>query len=78
MAGISGAGRGRRYRWRPTACPPRISPTPHHARGYNPGATRFVACRIKLADAAPLGDKIKARSCVVLHEVTIDGEQVAP
>jgi len=50
--------------------------TPHHARRYNTDAKRYVACRIKLADAVPLGDKIKAESCTVLYEVDIDGERV--
>jgi hypothetical protein len=53
-----------------------LGPTPHHATAYNYGATRWVACRVKLADAIPLGDKVKVPRCVVLHEVTIDGERV--
>jgi hypothetical protein len=52
-----------------------FSQTPQHARCYQQGATRFLACQIRTDDAVVLGhDKIKARSCVVLHEVDIDGQ----
>ena len=50
--------------------------TPSAARAYHRDATRYVACEITVAESVPLGDKIKARSCRVLHEVTIDGERV--
>jgi hypothetical protein len=42
------------------------------------GPPRFLACEIDLAEAVPLDDKTKARSCRVLHEVDIDGNEVAP
>jgi hypothetical protein len=58
--------------------------TPHHAQAYYRGGEqpRFLACRIALADAVGItgqvGDtaKIKARECVVLHEVNADGNKV--
>ena len=52
--------------------------TPHHADAYyGLPDVRFLACRITLAEAigitdrwdTPITPKIKARSCVVLHEV---------
>ena len=52
------------------------------ARRYFHDATRFVACRVKLADIVVLADyagvvdKVKAGACRVLHEVDVDGERV--
>lgn len=58
-----------------------FGPTPRHARDYFPDATRFVQVAIDPAEARPIAGggtaKIKARSCVVLAEVDIDGEPVA-
>jgi hypothetical protein len=54
-----------------------FSQTPRHANRYRQNAThsRFLACQISTDDAVVLDhDKIKARSCVVLHEVDIDGQ----
>jgi hypothetical protein len=39
-------------------------------------AKRFLACQVDAAAMIPLGNKIKAESCVVLHEVDIDGDQL--
>ena len=39
-------------------------------------AVRYLACTVKASDVTLLGDKIKAPSCKVLHEVDIDGERV--
>ena len=53
--------------------------SPRAAHVYYSGgdlAPRFLACEVDLAEAVPLGDKIKARSCRVLHEVDIDGREV--
>jgi hypothetical protein len=57
-----------------------FGPSPRHAREYHRGATRFLACSIPLAAAKGITDggpaKIKAQSCVVLHEVDIDGKHL--
>lgn len=50
--------------------------TPRHARAYHQDATRYVACKVKVAELIPLDDKCKVRSVQVLHEVTIDGDNV--
>jgi hypothetical protein len=70
--------------WQPTdACGAGLhfGPSPRHARAYHDGATRYLACSIPLDAARGITDggpaKIKAQSCVVLHEVDIDGRQVA-
>lgn len=56
-----------------------FGPTPKHAQAYNSAATRFLACSIPV-DAAcgiPGGTaKIKARECVVLYEVDVDGKPI--
>jgi hypothetical protein len=57
-----------------------FGPTPRHARAYFETATRFLACRIPVKHASGIPGstaKIKARECVVLHEVDIDGNVVA-
>ncbi len=57
--------------------------TPHHADAYyGLPDVRFLACRITLAEAIGITGrwdtpKIKARSCVVLHEVDRAGRPVA-
>jgi hypothetical protein len=56
-------------------------PRPFMAHLYHTNATRFVACRVKLADLVVIGsypgalpsDKVKAPSCTVLHECDEDG-----
>jgi hypothetical protein len=56
-----------------------FGPTPGHALAYHSGATRFLACRIVLAEAVGITGgtaKIKSRSCVVLHEVDVHGRAV--
>jgi hypothetical protein len=70
--------------WQPTdACGNGLhfGPSPRHAKVYHDSATRFLACRIRLDEARGITDggtaKIKARSCVVLHEVDIKGRPVA-
>ena len=55
-----------------------FGPTPHHAARYHHGATvRYLACQVQAGTIIPLGDKIKAPSCLVLHEVDADGRQLA-
>ena len=49
---------------------------PHVSARYLDTATKYVAVKVKAADLIPLGDKAKVRSCVVLHEVDIDGQKV--
>jgi hypothetical protein len=54
-----------------------FGPTPRHARAYFETATRFLACRVPVEHASGIPGstaKIKARECVVLHEVDIDGK----
>ena len=47
-----------------------FSPTVGEARSYDGQATRFLACAVDVRTMIPLGDdKVKARSCRVLHEV---------
>jgi hypothetical protein len=53
-----------------------FGPTPRHARRYHQAATRYVACAVKADQIIPLGDKVKAPSCRVLHEVDIDAQQL--
>lgn len=55
-----------------------LGATPHHAAAYNADATRYVAVKVAVADLIPLGDKVKVRSCRVLHEVTYDGQPLTP
>ena len=55
-----------------------FSPTPFHASLYYQGIgePRFLACEVDVASLVPLGDKCKAPSCRVLHEVDQSGEPV--
>ena len=59
-----------------------FGPTPRYARDYHQEATRYVKVAIPLDKARPIPGgpydtaKIKAASCLVLGEVTIDGEPV--
>ena len=57
-----------------------LSPRPIHAKYYHPDATRYVACRVNVADLRVIDDggaaKAKVRSCVVLYEVDVDGERI--
>lgn len=58
-----------------------FSPRPFMARKYVSGS-RFVACRVKLADVVVIddygtSDKLKARSCTVLFECDEDGLEIA-
>ena len=55
-----------------------FSPTPFHASLYYPGVgePRFLACEVDVTSLVPLGDKCKAPSCRVLHEVDQSGEPV--
>lgn len=53
-----------------------FSPTPAMARSYDRTATRFLACAVDRATAVVLNDKIKAASCVVLHEVDSNGQRL--
>jgi hypothetical protein len=61
-----------------------FSPRPEMTVEFFNGAARFVECEIAIADiAVPKADatypqKIKARACRNIREVTIDGEEVAP
>ncbi|WP_425451575.1 DUF7666 domain-containing protein [Branchiibius hedensis] len=66
--------------WQPTAeCGNGLhfSPTPQHTFTYadyeNP---RFLECRVKAANFVALGDKIKAKSCVVVRELDQHGKPV--
>jgi len=57
-----------------------FGPTPRHARDYFWGATRFVKVSIPLDAARPIPGgvaKIKARECLVLGEVDINGKAVS-
>ncbi|GAA5514795.1 hypothetical protein Dcar01_03556 [Deinococcus carri] len=60
-----------------------FSATPREAMRYFSRATRFLACRIHTDETVVIDqgergqDKVKARRCVVLHEVDIDGEPLA-
>ena len=57
-----------------------FSPTPVMAAGYDDKATRFLECRVQAADVRTVpgsgAAKLKARSAVVVREVTITGEPV--
>ena len=59
-----------------------FGPTPRHARDYHREASRYLACSIPLHVAVGITGggtaKIKARECVVLHEVDIDGLPLTP
>jgi hypothetical protein len=49
--------------WKPTqACGNGLhfSPSPGHTFDYNPAATRFLACPVRLAELVVIGDKVKA------------------
>ena len=58
-----------------------FGPTPWLADKYYQGREpsserRYLAVSVAVETLVPLGDKAKAPSCVVLHEVDIDGERV--
>jgi hypothetical protein len=57
-----------------------FGPTPYAAKesAWAPlGAdARWVLCEVDLADAVGVDDKLKARSCRVLHEIDVRGEPV--
>jgi hypothetical protein len=53
-----------------------FSPAPRDAMSYDRQATRFLACAVDLDSLLTLDDKVKARSCRVLHEVDEDGSQL--
>jgi len=60
-----------------------FSPTPGHALAFNPGATRFVACPVRVADlrcpqaSDEYPSKIKARGCCApVWEVDINGDAI--
>src|SRR5581483_8567772 len=54
-----------------------FGPTPWLAATYLDSDTkRYLACQVDAAAIVPLGNKIKAESCVVLHEVDADGSQI--
>ena len=55
-----------------------FSPTPSHASLYYQGIgePRFLACEVDVASLVPLGNKCKAPSCRVLHEVDQFGAPV--
>lgn len=53
-----------------------FGPSPDVARSYFREATRFLACEVPVRDMVVIDDKIKAKSCRVLHEVDMDGERV--
>ncbi len=61
-----------------------FSPRPEMTVEFFNGAARFVECEVPIADiAAPKADatypqKIKARACQNIREVTINGKEVAP
>jgi hypothetical protein len=55
-----------------------FSPTVAGARSYDGGATRFLACAVDRRTLVVIGDKAKARSCRVLHEVDELGEPLVP
>jgi hypothetical protein len=58
-----------------------FSPRPFMARRYSSGS-RFVACRVRLADMVPItshdgaSDKCKAKACTVLFECDEDGIEI--
>ena len=55
-----------------------FSPTPSQALScyQGVGKPRFLACEVDVTSLVPLGDKCKAPSCRVLHEVDQSGEPV--
>ena len=56
-----------------------FGPTPRGAAANSVGTVaRYLACRIKVAEAVALGDKIKSKSCDVLYEANADGERIEP
>lgn len=55
-----------------------FSPTPRMARSYSGSATRFLACAVDRRTMIVLDDKVKARSCRVLHEVDEGGNRLQP
>ncbi|MGB1582910.1 MAG: DUF7666 domain-containing protein [Solirubrobacterales bacterium] len=49
-----------------------FSQSPHHAKGHFNEATRFLACKVKVSEAALIGaNKIKAPRCKVIEEVNL-------
>ena len=53
------------------------SPRPLMARRYNEGATRYVACPVKLAEIVVIDDKVKVpRIAGAVYEVDEDGERL--
>jgi len=55
-----------------------FSPSPREAHGYDHHATRYLACLVDRKTAIVLEDKIKAQSCLVLYEVSIEGGRLLP
>jgi len=58
-----------------------FSPQPGSALAFNLTASRFVACRVQIADIAVTENatyphKVKARACKVLYECDIDGKKL--
>jgi hypothetical protein len=53
-----------------------FGPTPRHAARYHSGAARYLACEIDADGLVPLGDKVKAASCLVVAEVDVHGKPV--
>ena len=54
-----------------------FSPTPANALNYTSHGARFLACAVDRKTMIILGDKVKARSCRVLHEVDQNGRKLA-
>ena len=55
-----------------------LSPRPVMALTYNPTATRYVACPVKVADVVLIDDKVKApRIARPVYEVDVDGDRLA-
>jgi hypothetical protein len=63
------------------------TPEPHCGHGLHFCATaedtreyvrgvRFLACAVDYASMVPVGNKVKARSCTVLHEISEDGRRI--
>ncbi len=53
-----------------------FSPRPFMALDYAGGATRFLACRVKVSEMVALGDKIKAPRVLSCVEVNEDGNAI--
>jgi hypothetical protein len=54
-----------------------FGPTPWLAATYlHTDVKRYLACEVELAAIVPLGNKIKAPSCTVLHEVDTKGREL--